>query len=244
MSDYFGQDTVKYVENQVQTVGASVRRFYSDVIEDLLPPSSLDPKKVLSCGFAIEQDSDNGVNKKANVSKKGKPVKIDVQQLTEDDSDMDHAPLFIVHHNVNNLCKSFSENRVKGPCSDMCSRSDSDGRKYSSSNLDVEENLNTDKSNLTEVSCPVTYIEKTLSRESTSQCELLNENHESSYDQTDTTTIQSVGEDTKSGTIEEICNVIENASQCKSSGGLSAESNGDYFLGPLSVYYFASTCFI
>lgn len=43
---FFSQDTVKYVENHVQKVRASVREFYSDVMEDLLPPSSLGPEEV------------------------------------------------------------------------------------------------------------------------------------------------------------------------------------------------------
>lgn len=41
----FAQDTIKYVENQVQTVGASVKKFYSDVMQDILPPSSEDQVK-------------------------------------------------------------------------------------------------------------------------------------------------------------------------------------------------------
>jgi len=31
------QDTVKYVEDQVQNVGATVKRFYSDVVQDFTP---------------------------------------------------------------------------------------------------------------------------------------------------------------------------------------------------------------
>lgn len=37
------EDTVKYVEGQVKTVGACVKKFYTDVVEDLLPPASQDP---------------------------------------------------------------------------------------------------------------------------------------------------------------------------------------------------------
>lgn len=38
------QESVKYVENQVQTVGGSVKKFCSDVVHDLLPPVA-DPMK-------------------------------------------------------------------------------------------------------------------------------------------------------------------------------------------------------
>lgn len=34
-----GQDTVKFVENQVQSVGMTVKRFYSNVVQDILPLS-------------------------------------------------------------------------------------------------------------------------------------------------------------------------------------------------------------
>lgn len=37
MESFVIQDTVKYVENRVQTVGVSVKRFYADVVQDLIP---------------------------------------------------------------------------------------------------------------------------------------------------------------------------------------------------------------
>ncbi|KAI3744897.1 hypothetical protein L1987_57993 [Smallanthus sonchifolius] len=36
------EEVVKYVEIQVQTVGASMKRFCSDIMHDLIPPSSID----------------------------------------------------------------------------------------------------------------------------------------------------------------------------------------------------------
>ncbi|XP_021890191.1 uncharacterized protein LOC110808878 isoform X2 [Carica papaya] len=72
------QDRVKYVENQVQNIGESVKRFYSDVVHDLLPPL-VDPVKregqVLACKknavvgthtkstMGIENDHVDAVNK-------------------------------------------------------------------------------------------------------------------------------------------------------------------------------------
>uniref|UniRef100_A0A7N1A9T8 Uncharacterized protein n=2 Tax=Kalanchoe fedtschenkoi TaxID=63787 RepID=A0A7N1A9T8_KALFE len=67
------KDTVKYVENQVQTVGASVKKFYSEVVDDLLSPSLLDPVKVNSF-------SCTGVHKKPKMGVKEEPEK----QLFED----------------------------------------------------------------------------------------------------------------------------------------------------------------
>ncbi|PIA27300.1 hypothetical protein AQUCO_08100027v1 [Aquilegia coerulea] len=45
VEDVVCQETAKYVESQVQTVGSSVKKFYAEVLQDLLPPSSLDPQK-------------------------------------------------------------------------------------------------------------------------------------------------------------------------------------------------------
>ncbi|XP_016648541.1 PREDICTED: uncharacterized protein LOC103326075 isoform X2 [Prunus mume] len=38
VDDIVNQDTIKYVENQVQTVGKSVKKLCSDVVQDLIPP--------------------------------------------------------------------------------------------------------------------------------------------------------------------------------------------------------------
>ncbi|KAE9592981.1 hypothetical protein Lalb_Chr19g0134931 [Lupinus albus] len=40
--DMIYQDTVKYIENQMQAVGESVKKLYADVTRDLLLPSSCD----------------------------------------------------------------------------------------------------------------------------------------------------------------------------------------------------------
>ncbi|CAH8365218.1 unnamed protein product, partial [Eruca vesicaria subsp. sativa] len=39
------QDTTKYVESQVQTVGNSMKKFCSDVVQDFLPDDSADSEK-------------------------------------------------------------------------------------------------------------------------------------------------------------------------------------------------------
>ncbi|KAI4325149.1 hypothetical protein MLD38_030571 [Melastoma candidum] len=49
------QDTVKFVEDQVESVGASVRKFYSEVMQDLDHPSSLDPGKVMAPEIVLEK---------------------------------------------------------------------------------------------------------------------------------------------------------------------------------------------
>ncbi|XP_010522128.1 PREDICTED: uncharacterized protein LOC104800859 isoform X2 [Tarenaya hassleriana] len=80
------QDTVKYVENQVQTVGATVKKFYSDVVQDFCPESSLDsgkspPPSMLHeyapvCSFTKRKESTDGEE----------ATDIQKEQLTKDDT--------------------------------------------------------------------------------------------------------------------------------------------------------------
>ncbi|KAA8548353.1 hypothetical protein F0562_000037 [Nyssa sinensis] len=55
VDDFVSQDTVKYVENQVQTVGESVKKFCSDVVQDLLPPL-VDPLKPEAQAVSLKQN--------------------------------------------------------------------------------------------------------------------------------------------------------------------------------------------
>ncbi|KAK4420915.1 hypothetical protein Salat_2042000 [Sesamum alatum] len=58
------QDTVKYMENQVQKVSVSVKKFYSEVMEDLLHPSCVDPMKVASADSFFDPYAHTEINKK------------------------------------------------------------------------------------------------------------------------------------------------------------------------------------
>lgn len=54
------QDAVKFVEKQVQSVGTNVKKFYSDVMQDLVSQDSTDCTNVLSSqttGEVLAQDS-------------------------------------------------------------------------------------------------------------------------------------------------------------------------------------------
>ncbi|XP_012079053.1 uncharacterized protein LOC105639575 isoform X3 [Jatropha curcas] len=79
------QDTVKYVENQVQTVGSGVKKLYSDVMQDLLPPSSEDATKGAVSDLPLELYADVGFYVKPKVGMKEKHVEVDdMEKLTED----------------------------------------------------------------------------------------------------------------------------------------------------------------
>ncbi|XP_057792381.1 uncharacterized protein LOC131009168 [Salvia miltiorrhiza] len=47
------EDTVKYVENQAQKVGVSVKKLYAEVMQDLLPPSCIGPFKVAAAAAEL-----------------------------------------------------------------------------------------------------------------------------------------------------------------------------------------------
>lgn len=63
VEDVVCQETAKYVETQVKTVGSSVKKFYSEVLQDLLPPS---PRSEES-GFSLEQNAVFGTNVKPDI---------------------------------------------------------------------------------------------------------------------------------------------------------------------------------
>lgn len=49
------QDTVKYVENQVHTVGVRVKKFCSEVMQDIRPESSsIHPVKEVAVDFSLD----------------------------------------------------------------------------------------------------------------------------------------------------------------------------------------------
>ncbi|CAN4075463.1 unnamed protein product [Withania somnifera] len=71
MEEAMYQDTTRYVENQVQTVGASVKRFYSDVMLDLHPPFNIDPVKVAAADLTLSPYAHTEISKKLKANLKG-----------------------------------------------------------------------------------------------------------------------------------------------------------------------------
>ncbi|KAL2496815.1 uncharacterized protein Fot_40572 [Forsythia ovata] len=65
------QDTVKYMENQVQKVGVSVKKFYSEIMQDLLPPSCVDPVKVAASDLSLNPCAHSDMNEKPKASMLG-----------------------------------------------------------------------------------------------------------------------------------------------------------------------------
>ncbi|KAL5573729.1 hypothetical protein UlMin_023326 [Ulmus minor] len=193
------QDTVKYVEGQVQNVGESVKKFYSDVMQevmlDLLPPSSMDPEKVSPCGVVLQEDSDNAITKKPNANWKKEPIKAEMEQLkriskvtVDSGKDVGHESLGRVraNHDVDNSCRP-SGDFVKGACPDKMSP--------------------------IEATFAKTHTTESLSRASSSFHEFANENHEASCDKLTTSSTTYMDEDIRSDSTEGNSDEIENASE-------------------------------
>lgn len=89
LHDNFFQETAKYVENQVQTVGASMKKFCSDVMQDMVPPSSKDLSRVASAELSLNPYLEFGVHKVKKPISSFKKVAIDhvpVKGIPEDKS--------------------------------------------------------------------------------------------------------------------------------------------------------------
>ncbi|XP_021775671.1 uncharacterized protein LOC110739530 [Chenopodium quinoa] len=74
VEEVISEDTLKYVENQVRTVGKTVKKFYSDVIQDLHQPSSLDTVKSGDPLMTVIHHGDGKICRNPNVDDKTKPV--------------------------------------------------------------------------------------------------------------------------------------------------------------------------
>ncbi|XP_006350032.1 uncharacterized protein [Solanum tuberosum] len=84
MEDAMYQDTARYVENQVQTVGASVKRFYSDVVLDLHPQFNIDPVKVAAADLSLNPYAHTEISKKLKAKLKGGHPMVINKELIDD----------------------------------------------------------------------------------------------------------------------------------------------------------------
>uniref|UniRef100_M1AD31 Uncharacterized protein n=1 Tax=Solanum tuberosum TaxID=4113 RepID=M1AD31_SOLTU len=99
MEDAMYQDTARYVENQVQTVGASVKRFYSDVVLDLHPQFNIDPVKVAAADLSLNPYAHTEISKKLKAKLKGGHPMVINKELIDDTQvikgkDSDHSSSF------------------------------------------------------------------------------------------------------------------------------------------------------
>ncbi|XP_004243407.1 uncharacterized protein [Solanum lycopersicum] len=71
MEEAMYQDTVKYVENQMNTVGTNVKRFCSEVMQDVHPQCNIDPVKVAAADLSLNPYAHYEIDKKLKANLKG-----------------------------------------------------------------------------------------------------------------------------------------------------------------------------
>ncbi|KAJ7948420.1 Structural maintenance of chromosomes protein like [Quillaja saponaria] len=217
------EDAVKYVESQVQTVGKSVKKLYSDVMEDLLPPTSLDSEKIMAAELPTEHNSDLGVCKKSYGSLKEKPVNIYNKQFTKDSNvfvdvnkDASQVKSFNGFRNADVLTRPSSDNSVKEDRFTSYSRQCGDGNMHIKSKFGINENQEKIENPPIKTFGEISSTERDICRGS-SFCEVLDENHEvpSHHDSVEVTRLDCVAD--SSNKIENACEHIPDVSTDHSS---------------------------
>ncbi|KAE9599913.1 hypothetical protein Lal_00046347 [Lupinus albus] len=117
VEDKMFEDAVKYVENQMQTVGESVKKIYSDVMHDLLLPSSCDLDEKITSELPIDQYTDNGFCKKEFQGSEKITIKDGTKQASEDsriNRDNDDDITLVASCDTDALFRAVSGNCIKG----------------------------------------------------------------------------------------------------------------------------------
>ncbi|XP_062007747.1 uncharacterized protein LOC133724869 isoform X1 [Rosa rugosa] len=218
------QDTVKFVEDQVQTVGESVKKLYADIMQDLLCDSSLDGENISACGFPIEHYSDVDNSKKSKIRKTKEHVKVGVEEVNGDsevislvEKDVEHTGLFH-RQRMYDSCTRSSGDCAKVACSDLYSRQDHGMRSYNKKNLVVKQTPIKDR-----LPGANTAVGKDFNRVSLSCSEFSNENRDASCDQPDEV-ITPTAEGMRCDSMRESC-VVANASQCSDDVSINCQSS-------------------
>ncbi|TKY66780.1 hypothetical protein E2542_SST09669 [Spatholobus suberectus] len=179
--DVMYEDTVKYIENQMQTVGERVKKLYSDIMGDLLPPD-----EKVGIELPIDKCADAGFCNKPLQVYKERHVKADTKQTTEDssidhgvDNDVTLAASYDGASEADALIMSSMRNSVKE------SNFSSHSRHYVGSmdiksNLRIDENPVNKKMAATKLINEITLAETDTCRTSQS-CEISNENQNQNH---------------------------------------------------------------
>lgn len=147
--DMIYEDTVEYIENQMQTVGENVKKLYSDIVGDLLPSIScvLDEKE--DSEFPKDQVTDAGFCTKPIQNFMERSAKANTKKTAED-SKIDHNADNDVVHKTGALSMSSSRSSVKKR--NIVSRSRQYvGKKDIKSNLAIDENQVNEKMAATKI---------------------------------------------------------------------------------------------
>lgn len=218
------QDTVKYVENQVQTVGSTVKKFYSDVIEDLLPPPSMDlVKGAVASNLPPEQSTAVGICKKPKIGIKEEAMKVNNEQLSESSlatADLDkgagRGQSFQGFHSEDTSFQPSMGDTVKGAFSDVYSKEYDVRSGHNQSSIRMQKICKEDNLPPSEISGASRHMERDLCRASSS-CELLDKNQEASDAQVVVNPTSVTTEVASCKSFEEIYDELEKVSKGASS---------------------------
>ncbi|RDX72605.1 hypothetical protein CR513_47882, partial [Mucuna pruriens] len=179
--DEMYEDTVKYLENQMQAVGESVKKLYSDIMGDLLPPDGK-----VGIELPIEKRANTGFCKKPFQGYKGRHVKADTKPTTKDsriyhgvDNDATLAASYDGTCKADALFMSSLRNSVKESNFSSPSRQYV-GRMDVKPNLGIDENPVNKKMAATKIINETTLADTNACRTSQS-CEISNENQSQNH---------------------------------------------------------------
>lgn len=169
----------------MEVVGASVKRFYSDVMQDFLPPSELSDEKVAVCNSALENYENVVICKKPTMGMKIERSKFSEEKSNENskvtaDAKRDIACKLPCGHNHANYLYLVSSpysaaNRAQ---IDGYSRKKDDENIHHKIDLDGRESTTRGCKSLTETS--PTNLEKKYENDASSCCTILNRKSEAS----------------------------------------------------------------
>ncbi|XP_058211139.1 uncharacterized protein LOC131323388 isoform X4 [Rhododendron vialii] len=108
VDDFVSQDTVKYVENQVHTVGDSVKRFYADVVQDIIPSSMGKPGKHEAQAVCSAQNNTIETPVRSMIALEENPVYTNINQ-----SSVEEYPIYPLKNTHQHLIPPPSANQVK-----------------------------------------------------------------------------------------------------------------------------------
>ncbi|GAV60145.1 hypothetical protein CFOL_v3_03676 [Cephalotus follicularis] len=168
------QETVTFVENQVQTVGSNVKRFYSDVMQDLIQPSPMDPMIVAAADLPIEHCTNIGKCKIPKIGMREEVGEANIGRLTEDSKqianlsrDAAHKPSVKGLFHINNLVRASSGKSINGKWPDLNSRQHYERNVHNKTKRHIKEIAKMGKLLPTGTSGAITAMDKGLSRVST-----------------------------------------------------------------------------
>lgn len=115
VDDFVSQDTVKYVENQVQTVGDSVKRFYADVVQDLIPTSVVKPGKREAQAVCVTQNNIIETQFRSMIAFEENPAHNNINQTS-----VEEYPINALKNTCEHLIHPPSADRVIFAESDLC----------------------------------------------------------------------------------------------------------------------------